>query len=391
MFSPWHRFLLLTAFFALAAAGPAIGQTGDLSRKELDTRLHKLLLDTMNLGADTYNSGNREGCYQLYLGTLRTMAVMLDHRPDLQKVINEKIKKAKSQLGPGERAFTLREALDECYSVIAKDLGLVAAKKSLWDRLGGEAAVRAVVKDVLAAGAADPKVDFTRGGKYKITPEGLKDLEQKLVELVSAVSGGPLTYTGRIMKEVHKGMGITDAQFDALAGHVAAALKKHNVAEADQKAVLAAIALTRGDIVEKKGDDKDKKEPKKSLYERLGGEKAITAVVDDVVKRSAANPKVNFLRKGTPAEVKLDDDAIKALKKNLVDLIGQATGGPQKYKGRDLKEVHKAMMITNAEFDAMAGDLKATLDHFKVPAAEQEELLAIVASTRPLIVEEKKK
>src|SRR5262249_9726044 len=149
----------------------------------------------------------------------------LDHRPDLQKVIDAKIQKAKGQARAGERAFTLREAIDECYAVIGKDLGLVA-KKSLWDRLGGEPAVRAVVKDVITAAAADPKVNFDRDGKYKVK-EGIKDLEQKLVELVSSVSGGPLKYTGKDLKEAHKGMGITDAEFNALAGHLAAVLKKH--------------------------------------------------------------------------------------------------------------------------------------------------------------------
>jgi hemoglobin len=128
----------------------------------------------------------------------------------------------------------------------------------------------------------------------------------------------------------------------------------------------------------------------KSLYERLGGEDAIKAVVDDFVGRAAGNPKVNFTRKGTPAEWKPTPEGIDHLKKMLVELVGSVTGGPQKYSGRGMKEVHKGMMITQDEFDALAGDLKATLDKFKVPAKEQEELLKIVASTAPDIVEKKK-
>ena len=127
----------------------------------------------------------------------------------------------------------------------------------------------------------------------------------------------------------------------------------------------------------------------KSLYERLGGEAAIKAVIDDFVGRAATNEKVNFFRKGTPAEWKPTPEMVDHLKKMLVELVGMVTGGPQKYSGKDMKGVHKGMMITQAEFDALAGDLKATLDKFKVPAKEQEELLKIVASTAPDIVEKK--
>jgi hemoglobin len=128
----------------------------------------------------------------------------------------------------------------------------------------------------------------------------------------------------------------------------------------------------------------------KTLYERLGGEAAIKAVIDDFVARAAANPKVNFTRKGTTAEWKPTPAGIDHLKKMLVDLVGSVTGGPQKYTGRNMKDVHKGMKITQAEFDALASDLKATLDKFKVPAKEQDELLKIVASTAPDIVEKQK-
>jgi hemoglobin len=126
---------------------------------------------------------------------------------------------------------------------------------------------------------------------------------------------------------------------------------------------------------------------KKPLYERLGGQKAITAVVDDFVARAAANPKVNFTRKGTNVEWEPSEQNVKVLKKHLVQLVSKVTGGPQKYEGRDMKTAHRGMMISDEEFDALAVDLIATLTKFKVPKAEQDELVKIVASTRKDIVE----
>src|SRR5262249_5684961 len=123
------------------------------------------------------------------------------------------------------------------------------------------------------------------------------------------------------------------------------------------------------------GKPPDKEPEKKTLYERLGGEKAIAAVVDDFLTRGSKNPKVNVTRKGTGKEYKLTDEGVAELKKKLVDFIGEKTGGPQKYTGESMKEAHKGMKITNAEFDAAGADLKATLNKFKVPAKEQEELL----------------
>jgi hemoglobin len=127
----------------------------------------------------------------------------------------------------------------------------------------------------------------------------------------------------------------------------------------------------------------------KSLYERLGGEAAIKAVVDDFVGRAAGNPKVNFTRKGTDKQWDATPENVARLKMHLVDLIGMGTGGPQKYTGRSMKESHTGMKITAEEFGALAADLKATLDKFKVPMKEQMELLKFVGSTQADIVEVK--
>jgi hemoglobin len=116
----------------------------------------------------------------------------------------------------------------------------------------------------------------------------------------------------------------------------------------------------------------------KSLYERLGGEKAIVAVVDEFVANVVADKRINkFFAKA---------DA-KDLKKKLVDQIGQATGGPQKYTGKDMKTAHKGMGVKDADFTALVEDLVKALDKFKVPKAEKDELLGALGGMKGDIVE----
>lgn len=115
-----------------------------------------------------------------------------------------------------------------------------------------------------------------------------------------------------------------------------------------------------------------------SLYDRLGGKDAITAVVKDFVEqRVAKDNRINAYFMNT------DIPAFEAL---LVDQICEATGGPCKYTGKDMKTSHVGMKIRDADFDAVVEDLKASLDHFKVPAREQDELLGALAPMRADVV-----
>ncbi len=123
-----------------------------------------------------------------------------------------------------------------------------------------------------------------------------------------------------------------------------------------------------------------------SLYERLGGEPAITAVVDTFVSMAAADAELNFTRQGTANEWEATPASIDTLKTRLVQFVGQATGGPQIYEGQDMGTVHEGMSISNEEFDRLGGHLLAALDAYSVPAPEQEELMAIVETTRSAIV-----
>ena len=124
-----------------------------------------------------------------------------------------------------------------------------------------------------------------------------------------------------------------------------------------------------------------------SLYERLGGEEAITKVVDDLVTRAAADSRVNFTRQGHPHTWDPNaDDNMAHLKQGLVAFFTQATGGPSNYHGRSMTEAHQGMQISESEWSAFAEDLKATLDHLNVAASLQAELLNVVGTTHDQIV-----
>ena len=121
----------------------------------------------------------------------------------------------------------------------------------------------------------------------------------------------------------------------------------------------------------------------KSLYDRLGKKKAITAVVDEFVARAAGDMRVNRYFAATAG----DPMRLKKFKMNLVDQICMASGGPCKYTGKDMKTAHMGMGITRAEFTAIVEDLSGALDKFKVGQHEKDQLLGALAPMKSDIVE----
>jgi truncated hemoglobin YjbI len=260
--------LWLSATHAADAPAP-------LDRKEQDEQIYKTLRDVINKGADLYNSGDQNGCYRLYEGALLALQPLVDHHPEWQKAIATGIEDARRNPALDRRAFVLREVLDKIRNDVhpkkpeepAKTPG-DTGKKSLWDRLGGDAGVKQVVDDFVETAAVDTKVNFTRGDKYNLDEAKVKHLKQMLVEWISANTGGPIKkYTGKDMKTAHMDMGITDSEFNALAADLDKALRKNRVNPDDAKALLTLVESTRKDIVEKKEDKKDesKKDDEKGV------------------------------------------------------------------------------------------------------------------------------
>ncbi len=116
----------------------------------------------------------------------------------------------------------------------------------------------------------------------------------------------------------------------------------------------------------------------RSLYDRLGGMDAITAVVEAFRDRVGADDRINgkFIRTD-----------MARLRKMLIDQVCEAAGGPCTYNGRSMKEAHGGMRVTSGEFDALVEDLVATLNQFKVGKGEQDEVLGVLGPLKSEIVE----
>ncbi|HLH01074.1 MAG TPA: group 1 truncated hemoglobin [Bryobacteraceae bacterium] len=120
-----------------------------------------------------------------------------------------------------------------------------------------------------------------------------------------------------------------------------------------------------------------------TVYNSLGGKKAITAVVDDFVSRVAADNRINGFFQATAS----DPARLAKFKKNLVDQICEATGGPCKYKGKDMKTAHAGMGVSAADFNALVEDLVASLDKFHVKDEDKNALLSALGPMKSDIVE----
>lgn len=120
-----------------------------------------------------------------------------------------------------------------------------------------------------------------------------------------------------------------------------------------------------------------------TLYDRLGGVYPIATVIDDFIDRIMANPKLNANPKVDEAHHKVSPPGFKYL---VTEMVCWATGGPQKYTGKSMRDSHAHLDITEPEWQAFMQDLRDCFAKFSIPAKEQGELIAIVESTKSDIV-----
>lgn len=257
------RMLMAVAVLG-GAAGLARADGKPLERAELDKRIVTAVYEAAAMGTEMFNApnSNYDGCVGLYKGTLMAVVPLLDHWPKLQADTKTRLQQAAKMAKPTDAAFELRAALDEIQNTIApsKDKDMKKDKEpkdkekepkdkpaTLWDRLGGEKGVKALVATSVLVAADDPKVPFLlRDKKVDLTK-----FQQAMVALISAHAEGPHKFSAIEMKAALGGVVVTGAEFDALKAIMADQLKKAMVADADADAVAKAVEGARGDIVEK--------------------------------------------------------------------------------------------------------------------------------------------
>jgi hemoglobin len=251
----------------------------------LDRQISALLRVVIDTGADIHNGSpsqgiphNPAGCYRLYHDFLLALRPLLADHSDLQTALDASLAEAermpaRTNREVSERAFALRKVID----TIRASVGAQGAAKqpgqitTLWEQLGGETAVRQVVDEWVALAGPDPQVNFNRGGKIKLTDPKVAELKNGLVAYLSQITRGPIRYQGKTMKEVHQGMAITNAEFDAALTDLRKAMEARAVKPLVIQDVLKLVGATRGDVVEVKQEPDEKNLDKKKPAEKKSG------------------------------------------------------------------------------------------------------------------------
>jgi hemoglobin len=119
----------------------------------------------------------------------------------------------------------------------------------------------------------------------------------------------------------------------------------------------------------------------KTLYERLGGYDAVSAVANDLLPRLRGDSQLGrfWAHRG--------EDGIAREEQLLIDFLCSNAGGPLYYTGRDMETSHRGMAIDESDWATFMGHLGATLDAFALPQRERDDVVAFIESTRPDIVE----
>jgi hemoglobin len=116
--------------------------------------------------------------------------------------------------------------------------------------LGGEAVLKNVVDNFVNLATRDPKVNYTRDGRFPLDDQALASAKRTALEIISMGSGGPYVYAGRTIREIHQGMRISDAEFDAIAADFRTAIGRSAADPADIEAAMDRVYATRSEIVE---------------------------------------------------------------------------------------------------------------------------------------------
>ncbi len=255
----------------------------------------------------------------------------------------------------------------------ADNTGAPAQQASLYDRIGGEAAVNAAVDIFYRKVLADDRINqFFEG----------VDMEKQAAKqkaFLTMAFGGPNNYTGEDMRKGHAHLvekGLNDSHFDAVMENLAATLKELNVPD-DLIAEAAAIAeSTRKDVLAGYTEEEKAAMNQPSLFERLGGEEAVNAAVDIFYRKVLADDRVNKFFEGVDMEKQ-------AAKQKA--FLTMAFGGPNNYTGEDMRKGHAHLVekgLNDSHVDVIIELLGETLKELGVSDDLIAEVAAIANSVR---------
>lgn len=114
-----------------------------------------------------------------------------------------------------------------------------------------------------------------------------------------------------------------------------------------------------------------------SLYERMGGAQGISRLVDDLVEMHCKNPLIG---------ARFQKTDLNRLREKGREFFAMGTGGPANYTGKDMREAHKGMNISEQEFVAVLDDILAAMDKNKLGDQEKREVLAIAYSLKGEVI-----
>ncbi len=245
---------------------------------------------------------------------------------------------------------------------------------SLYERIGGDAAVNAAVDVFYRKVLADDRINkFFEG-------VDMEKQSAKQKAFLTMALGGPNNYTGEDMRKGHAHLvekGLNDSHFDAVMENLGATLTELDVPN-DLIAEAAAIAeSTRSDVLAGfTAEEKAAQGITPSLYERIGGDAAVDAAVDIFYRKVLADDRINKFFEG------VDMEKQSAKQKAFLTM---ALGGPNNYTGEDMRKGHAHLVkqgLNDSHFDAVMENLGATLTELGVPAELIGEAAAIAESTR---------
>lgn len=246
-----------------------------------------------------------------------------------------------------------------------------APKASLYERIGGEKALRAVIDDFYGRLQLDSEM------KERFVGVDMTALKNQVFDFVGHAIGGPQRYHGKDMREAHAGMKISGEEWDRTVRYLKMSLNKCHVKAREKKELLDVVGSLRSQIVYEPAAAQAPPPADATLYVRLGGEPALRAVLSDLYDRLLIDP----ITKDRFVGVDIDH-----LKNQVVDFVGQAIGGPQVYQGKDMVAAHARFKITQPEWDATVRHLNEAMDKYHVGDRERDDLLKVVSSLHDQIV-----